>query len=599
MKTSLLARLSLGAVLLPSALLLGALPAQAGPVTSGETADWLVAQLTDGLAPGPFSPVDAGLTADVAVALDALGADAPAADVAQALAGEAVEYTTFGDDTSVFAGPAGKVASVVQLTGGDVRSVDGLDLLERLQTAVTVPDQPVGSAHDVYSFDGVDYADDSNTIDQTWVTRALVEADDPLADEALGHLVSQQCPSGVVRLQMADTPCSEEPGFVSLDTTAFALDVLTRARSAGVTVDGLDAAITGAADALEAAQARDGSLADAGTANTNSTGLAAAALAAAGRTDAALSAAEWLAGLRVARGTTGPLSDEVGAIAYDQAAFTAGTSTGISESGRDQWLRATAQAALALPQVPDAADPSLSARTGAGRYAAPGQEVPVQVDGLRADEAFEVSGGSAAVGGTADDDGRAEVTVVMPAEPGEVTLTLTGGDASRSATTALEVLAPAALGVDAPEQATAGEPVDVDVDGAAVDEPLTAVFVAKDSDDVAAPAAAAGPVALDELVAPREPGSYVVEVTSAVADRSGTSEALAVVTADAEVDQGAEDGDSGTGSGTGAGQAPGADGGLLPAAGALVASWWTWAALGAILVGVVLIVVRRRTEVVA
>ena len=46
-------------------------------------------------------------------------------------------------------------------------------------------------------------------------------------------------------------------------------------------------------------------------------------------------------------GQTGPLSAEVGAIAYDAAAKTLGQSQGITDATSDQWRRATSQAAPA------------------------------------------------------------------------------------------------------------------------------------------------------------------------------------------------------------------------------------------------------------
>ena len=97
-----------------------------------------------------------------------------------------------------------------------------------------------------------------------------------------------------------------------------ALDV---ARDGGVT--GLDDDITTPPTGSSAHQAADGSFVDQGTANSNSTGLAACALAPVGRTGAAGNAAAWLqnrqvphAGRRQHRAR--PAS--VGAVAFDAAA---------------------------------------------------------------------------------------------------------------------------------------------------------------------------------------------------------------------------------------------------------------------------------------
>jgi len=69
-------------------------------------------------------------------------------------------------------------------------------------------------------------------------------------------------------------------------------------------------------------------------ANSNSTGLAAWALARGGKCRAADNATDWVAGLR----------KRSGAIAYDRKAYRAG----ITDESLDQWRRATSQAAPSL-----------------------------------------------------------------------------------------------------------------------------------------------------------------------------------------------------------------------------------------------------------
>src|SRR5699024_2267304 len=85
--------------------------------------------------------------------------------------------------------------------------------------------------------------------------------------------------------------------------------------------------------------------------NTNSTGLAAQALAAAGRQEAADVAAEWILDHQVTS-SSGAASDEAGAIAYNTDARDTAISDGIPDMQKDQWRRATAQALLGLAQVP-------------------------------------------------------------------------------------------------------------------------------------------------------------------------------------------------------------------------------------------------------
>src|SRR5699024_9561072 len=85
--------------------------------------------------------------------------------------------------------------------------------------------------------------------------------------------------------------------------------------------------------------------------NTNSTGLAAQALAATGRQEAADVAAEWILDHQVTS-SSGAASDEAGAIAYNTDARDTAISDGIPDMQKDQWRRATAQALLGLAQLP-------------------------------------------------------------------------------------------------------------------------------------------------------------------------------------------------------------------------------------------------------
>ena len=79
-------------------------------------------------------------------------------------------------------------------------------------------------------------------------------------------------------------------------------------------------------------------------ANTNSTGLASWALAESGKCGMAVEAATWVRKYQV----TDEVAGERGGIAYDRAGFRAAKADGITTESRDQWRRATTQAAPAL-----------------------------------------------------------------------------------------------------------------------------------------------------------------------------------------------------------------------------------------------------------
>ena len=111
-------------------------------------------------------------------------------------------------------------------------------------------------------------------------------------------------------------------------------------------------ALEKAATWLAGRERRNGSLVggtSTSTPNTNSTGLAAWALASAGRCVKAQQAARWVERFQVGPQPTGSkLAGQRGAIAYDRAALKAGRHDGITTQSQDQWRRATAQAAPAL-----------------------------------------------------------------------------------------------------------------------------------------------------------------------------------------------------------------------------------------------------------
>ena len=190
--------------------------------------------------------------------------------------------------------------------------------------------------------------------------------------------------------------------------------------------------------------------------NSNTTGLAAAALRAAGEDDAADAGAAFLADLQIGA------CDEFGAIAYDQTAFDAGI-----DADRGQWTRASAQGALGLglpayggigtvapvdaglddvtcPAVPVAAGRALGARLGrVGRRRRFGDPhrggLPAGGDrGRHARTPRPISLGSA----TADADGGVVKTVTIPAdlEPGVHTIELVGQTSGVEVAVDVEVL---------------------------------------------------------------------------------------------------------------------------------------------------------------
>ena len=326
-------------------------------------ADWLATQLEGGLVTSEYqdfntgdwiSYTDYGLSLDFFYAFDGLGVKrAVRRDILDAIEAQDENYT---GGQYMYAGATGKLLTAVQEQGIDPSTYADGDLVAKLEGLVhTGSDSERGRAKDTFDSSDPWGGDYSNTLGQSFVVRALTAADSELADETVEFLLKQQCLEGFFRVYMesSDHTCesgrSTEQSGPSIDATATAVLALVEARAAGL--PGLGDDIKDAAAWLVAQQRDNGSFADEGVANSNSTGLAAEALAELGRTKPAARAASWLASLRVtaklARTTAFKRSD-VGAVAFSKAALREGKQDGITRDVVYQWRRATAQAAVGL-----------------------------------------------------------------------------------------------------------------------------------------------------------------------------------------------------------------------------------------------------------
>jgi hypothetical protein len=351
-----------GTALVASALALSVVgaggAAQAAPADRG--AGWLSGQLTGGLIHNDqFDIDDYGLSIDTAFALKAIGGhSAEVRKIRGALAANINSYITGakptppsdpGDPGGRYAGSTAKALVLAQTTGGDPKDFGGVNLVKRLNARVNTKGPAVGRIADKSNF-----GDFANTVGQILAVRGLTTAKSGQAGHARAFLLKQQCRQGYFRLNFSKNPGSVHQSCgkkspADPDTTSYAVVQLWKASKDNPK---LRAALKNAVAWLVKQQRKNGSFIGGTTTavpNTNSTGVAAWALALTGHCSAAKSAASWVAGLQVGPQKAGSqLAGQRGAIAYNTAAMKAGVKDGITVETRDQWRRATSQAAPAL-----------------------------------------------------------------------------------------------------------------------------------------------------------------------------------------------------------------------------------------------------------
>lgn len=364
--------------------------AQAGPVPSPHETEataagtWLAGQLDDHAMQG-FANTDWGLTIDTLFALTATRADpAEARAVADNVAAHVRAYDSmddYGYPGVTVSGAAAKILVAAESVGDDPTNFGGRDMRAEVLGTMQTGGAFAGRFSDQYPADfpggGVD---NSNTFGQSLAVIGLAGSTGGVPQEAVDFLIKQQCATGGFRLSpdMFGTPsptCDDSPDAVlDPDSTAMAVQALLAADRAGA--GGAAAAAAAGVAWLRSVQRDDGSVGGSGPTaapNTNSTGLAGEALAAGGDQEAADRAADWVAAHELTAGNAGAASASVGAIAYNDDSLADARANGISDVTADQWRRATAQAVLALAQVPlyalaggdGSASPSMSASASA------------------------------------------------------------------------------------------------------------------------------------------------------------------------------------------------------------------------------------------
>jgi hypothetical protein len=338
------AAVAAGAVL----VLVGSVPAVAVASPAQAADGWLAAELgrnawsMPGFTPG--TP-DVGLTEDVVLALTAggTGEGEAARKATSQVAAHVADFISYDSLGAGFkgvrlAGPIAKSLLVDEVQGGDPRAFGGWDLEGDLRALMVTTGPSAGRLADKNAFS----ADASNGFGQALALIALQRTKDGAPAEAIGYLLAQQCPAGGFRLFYETGSTCASDANADTDATSLAIEALQVVNQTARVHDATAKAVSwliGQQDLSTGSFSGNGPTA---SPNTNSTGLAAAALRAAREAVAADKAAGYVTALQLASGP------DAGALAYDHNAFVAVTGSVIDNLSRDQWRRASSQAVLAL-----------------------------------------------------------------------------------------------------------------------------------------------------------------------------------------------------------------------------------------------------------
>lgn len=355
-------------------------PASANPPSDDpratQAAGWLARQLeaNDYVMPnfsGEAGTKDFGLTIDALFVLAAAGVGGDVADrVVDRIKTDGWEYLQWDDvHDQVDIGGWAKVALALEVGGEDPTSFDISQLAVDNDWYDQWPDDT--TTIDLTQLIRDSMLDDgrfgsmSNHFDQTLAILALARTPQGVPQKAVDHLVSLQCTDptssnyGGLGFGTPGNTC----GNVDGDATGFMLSGLL---AAGMTAD--DAPVQLALGWMQTHQDDEGGFPASwsGAGNTNSAGLIASAARQIGTPEAleiANRASAYIAGLQVDCQSPFNSDDDpsagpgfahswTGSIAYNQEGYDSAVNDGIFSFQTDQWRRASAQAALALGNLP-------------------------------------------------------------------------------------------------------------------------------------------------------------------------------------------------------------------------------------------------------
>jgi hypothetical protein len=433
------------AVLLPGSA--SAAPLRTTTDPGQAAAGWLAGRLDGGTHVTYLGFFDGGTTADVVFGLAAAG-------VGKSTTGDVLDFLqnpanvdSYVDLSAQFGGPytgsAAKAALAFLVGGRDPSMVaaGGLSLTQALRMECTSVDVSTTATHycpAVGAGPGT-----FSSISESFIVLTAARLGSPLDDTgaAMTWFRSLQCPNGGFASGVPEQGCASSAA-ADVDATAYALMALAAIPSPSA-VD--RAAATAAADWLVTAQNSDGSWTAQSVHNTDSTGLAAAALAGVGRNTAAARA--WLREQQITTGpTVGPGATR-GALGYaaasDEHSRMKATADGLLGLGGGALGALTASHSIA-----DAPVLALPAPRFTGTLRA-GGTVRLTAAGFQAKEKVRVeihSTPATLATVPASSNGSVAASVVVPTglAPGRHTVTVIGQTSTLSSSATVTVVAAAA-----------------------------------------------------------------------------------------------------------------------------------------------------------
>lgn len=238
-------------------------------------------------------------------------------------------------------GSLGKTIYTVQIQGQNAASFGGYNMSQLLRDLMLTS----GANKGRFQYSANDF---SSGLIQAWGILGLAQTPGGAPKDAIDYMIKLQCPNGgfAAAYQPYDGSACTDNADADHDTTSYAIQALLSPGVAKV-VPGATAAAKKGAQYLVKDQGANGAW-DAppwSPDNSNSTGLGAQAVRAAGYTAAADKGSRWIQKLQIncTNASSGPAAKDRGAIAYISDQLQQALSSGIASNQLASWMMAVQQ----------------------------------------------------------------------------------------------------------------------------------------------------------------------------------------------------------------------------------------------------------------